>query len=442
MTEPLPRLRRFRWRWLVLIVLFACLSAAWLLTSEPSPRMVFALSNAELIAYRAAALGTLEHSEQSTAYRWCYRVLTQYAPVFLSRQLPPPRITQVKDVKSLTGAESLILFFQRQTSANVPNPKRQFEDLARLEFEDSQGHRYPGDIDFFAKIADGRDLLAFEAFPRRDRKLVVHLIDVVDETNRFRFEIDNPGFRASFPEWTPQKLPQTKSDPAIDLTLRELDTASALIETSLPIDVTAHDPAWQKHVLTSWLEDATGNHGNNLSPFEPAWKARVIIARTDPATFQSADKCTFGPFPLSALRGDLRIEEHLEIGRLRFDVHRLGRAPLLTPRAAVNAKSEDAAPADLNFLIDIRGPTSGFYLIARVEDQAGKELVQINSLIPTRSPTLKWVHEVRFKPKADTTQVTLTFVVSQPKELEFIFAPPVELRTRSKHEAAGADRDE
>src|SRR4026208_2192859 len=118
MTATPPKPRRRRWRWLVPRAVLLCFIAGWLLKSEPPPQIVFRLSNGELIGYRAAGLGKLDHCEQSPAYRRCYDKLAQYAPVFVSKELPAPRVTKLGNVKTKTGAESLILFFERLPDAH------------------------------------------------------------------------------------------------------------------------------------------------------------------------------------------------------------------------------------------------------------------------------------------------------------------------------------
>jgi hypothetical protein len=230
-------------------------------------------------------------------------------------------------------------------------------------------------------------------------------------------------------------VPQTKSDPAIDVTLRELDAAAVAKGKPLPIDVATRDPTWDRRIVTSSLEDATGNSGNDLSPFETAWKARVTVARTDPAAFAPSDMWTVGPFPLPTAGSKMTIGQSNEINGVRFTVQSLefGKSytPSGPPRPSVKMKPEEEATADRTFRVDIRRPQSGFYLIARVEDQAGQKLTESTQSIP-KSPTQAYARGVRFQPKPDTTHVTLTLIVSQCKEFEFLVPPPSELRSASK----------
>jgi len=442
MTEPLPRPRRFRWRWLVLIGFLACLTG-WLLVRPDQPRIVFTLSNGEQIAYRAAGLGEIEHNDHPKVYRWCYGMLAKYAPAALVKQLPAPRVTKLWNARSITGAASLILFFERRSSPQSTPRRGSFDEFIKLEFEDANGHRFPGEIGSRAQYADGRELMCFDAFPRRDRKFMVHMSDPADKTKTTRFEIDLPGDPGDFPDWSPLELPQTKSDSSIDVTLRKLDAGSGVKETALPLDVAIRDPAWERHVVTSRLEDATGNHGNHLSPFETAWKARVTIARTDPTVFLPEDQWKLGPFPVPPVGTKATIQQSKEINGIRFIVQSVEfgsnytpRGPQATPNASgvrPNMTPEEAATAERTFRVDISGPASSFYLIARVDDQGGEQLTQINHPFSTRGPSLKSAHGVRFKPRSDTTHVTLTLIASQPKEFEFLFGPPSELKTRSDH---------
>lgn len=195
MSEPLPKAARSRWPWLAVIVVLLCLGAGWLLSSEP-PQVLLTLSNGERVAYRAAALGSLEHNDRSPAYRWCYRMLTRYGPAVLAGKVPAPRVTTVQNVRSASGSKSLILFFERQSSPDPPNAKPQFDEFIKLEFEDSKGRRIPGEISWRAQYGDGREVLGFESFPRLERTLIIHLTDPTDQTKTTSFEIDNPDFRS------------------------------------------------------------------------------------------------------------------------------------------------------------------------------------------------------------------------------------------------------
>ncbi len=414
-------------------VFLGLLAGACLLRSDP-PRVQFSLSSGEQIAYVAAGLGKLDHTDSSVAYEWCHRVLAQYGPAVVSKRLPAPRVTSVRDVASRTGAQSLLLLFERQYKPQSVNQKGEFRDLVKLEFEDADGHRLRAQSKF-QSFPDGREILSFESFPRRDQKLVIHLTDSADRTKTTSFEIENPGFRTNFPDWSPAGLPQTRSDAAMDVTLRELDADSVAKGKRLPVDVAVRDPAWNRHLVTAWIEDATGNHGDQLSPFETPWKARVSIARTDPAALLPGDKWMLGPFPLSPEGSKIPIEQSREVNGVTFRVRHLETHKSQIPqgvRSPIHPEGSstplDSAIRDREFRVEFA--ESGFHWITFVEDQSGLRLKEVSQPIAKRGKA-RAMFGVRFTPKPDTTHVSLTLTVSRPKEFEFLIVPPAEIKSAS-----------
>lgn len=168
------------------------------------------------------------------------------------------------------------------------------------------------------QVKNGVDIQGFmlDAFPRRDRKMILRVMSWGNGGQRVskeQFVVSNPA-RGSFPKWTPAALPNTQSDGDLDVTLTEL-VAGAQTPYSRGAGVPRNDPLnkcvqiafdtkqgglsvtnWRpQHIETS---DATGNQirgwiNSNyqngkavgymfqpgLWPDEPAWKLRVEFSR-------------------------------------------------------------------------------------------------------------------------------------------------------------------
>ncbi len=180
----------------------------------------------------------------------------------------------------------------------------------------------------------GDDVLAiqFDSFPRREGKLVLRAQEngnggqeILDE----KFVISNPAANKSFPKWTPEPVPDAKSDGDLAVTLTKLVSGAAMPYTR---NQDNPDDAMNKGVevvyraesagkpVTSWtpasleISDATGNrtainYGPNggmpvkwngdegtltyqtgLWPDEPAWKLRVQM--TQSSDFRSDEEWT------------------------------------------------------------------------------------------------------------------------------------------------------
>ena len=168
----------------------------------------------------------------------------------------------------------------------------------------------------------GAEVHAFvlKAFPRRqaDFALQFHRIidpmiyvdpdtgqDVTNETPPLAFSIRvrNP-FRGTFPQWTPQRLPVTRTNGPLKVTLHDVvnhrasPTNAAFLSWQWKMETT--DRLWQ-HALSDhqqWSDvtgnrvesDATNNLADSLDDKERAWKLRLEFQRDDPADYSASEK--------------------------------------------------------------------------------------------------------------------------------------------------------
>jgi hypothetical protein len=171
------------------------------------------------------------------------------------------------------------------------------------------------------QIKNGVEIMGFalDAFPRRDRKMILRVADWGNGSGmhiaKGEFVVSNPGPR-SFPDWQPDPLPDTQSDGDLDVTLTKCAwvaqgfmfgnvTAPPGDSMRKAVAVTFHFEQ-NGNIATNWqpvaivTSDATGNHSSlngwssshddkgdptmtyqwGLWPEEKAWKLRVEMSRS------------------------------------------------------------------------------------------------------------------------------------------------------------------
>lgn len=187
-------------------------------------------------------------------------------------------------------------------------------------------------------VKAGTDIEAFtfNAFPRRDSKMIVRVGSWGNgggmKLVKGEFVVSNPGPR-SFPEWTPDPLPDTQSDGDLEVALTKCVIGgrgfffgggdnSSKDPMHKGVQVAFHT-SQNGSVVTNWApvkietSDATGNqagmyswsnqqHNTNndammtyqwgLWPSEPAWKLRVEMSRT--SGFTEAETWAVGSVPV------------------------------------------------------------------------------------------------------------------------------------------------
>ncbi len=191
--------------------------------------------------------------------------------------------------------------------------------------------------------------IRLDAFPRHARKFYLR----VQEWNRQNgrqtvqngFVISNPA-RGSFPDWSPDPLPNTQEDDDLSVTLTRLEfgaKAPYMRNNDAPDDPMNKGVLAAFHILqngkaaTNWepaqveTSDATGNHITGwcnshwendeevtlyqwgLWPEEPAWKLRVEFSRT--SGFTDGELWTVENIPLQAGK----MQDFWSYGRNRKD---------------------------------------------------------------------------------------------------------------------------
>jgi hypothetical protein len=171
------------------------------------------------------------------------------------------------------------------------NPVIAFRESTGFVFEINPPFNHP---DF---AAFGEAALTTSALPRRDPVLKILIHENGQKTTKpIEMDFPNPLYRKDIAEWTPEPLPATKSagDVTVELTGLKLDRHEGVRPECR---IKSSDPKWHPS-HRSWLEDATGNRGSRLSPFEPAWRVQIAVDPRGDAAFPAEQTWRMGPYKL------------------------------------------------------------------------------------------------------------------------------------------------
>jgi hypothetical protein len=325
-----------------------------------------------------------------------------------------------------------------------------------LEFEESTGHRFPAgfmgtpDFSFF-----GTSAFTVSALPRRDKTLKMRLWETGQrgKSEPAVIEIPNPLYREPVDEWTPAPLPATQKVGNVKVELRRLIHSSGFLGFHTDCQLTKTDGTEDSPLTYQCtLEDATGNVGGNLSPFEPCWKVRIQI-EPDPKTDFPADEIWRSetlPMPkapeIAAVQKTITIQgQQLKLialsagGLIRISDGQLSGAPLSgkdnegmtwTSRGPNVMEVASLSPF---FLLSHAPIDRGTTVIVRLrigdETLVGNQSSStVNNQMFTSVMFPRW--------PAESTEGTLEIVVTKPASAEFFVAPPEEFREASTKRAS------
>jgi hypothetical protein len=276
------------------------------------------------------------------------------------------------------------------------------------------------------------------ALPRRDKELTIRIRPEIN-AHLIHMKVANPCYRESFPVWQTESLPNTKTRGDLSVTLREVEWLYRSIY--FDFDTRSESASWKHCHIREVLEDATGNRGHRLSPFEPAWKVIARTYRADaaqyppelrttvkvpilaPGTMQAIDKTidVAGVQILLVCAGGAGAVETRN-GQLTTAVLPASSTGLTRPEFHVTGQNSVKAVSPSPFL--------WFELVNLLpEDETAVQLVgldgmrtacQLNGLI-----TATKRHKIaELKPLNGATEVEVNIVINRPEKFEFIVAPP------------------
>lgn len=165
----------------------------------------------------------------------------------------------------------------------------------------------------------GAYALTRAALPRRDKELHIHIKNRFTPTDPPQdMTLPNPCYRDDFPVWQADSLPVEKTKGPLTVQLKSCEWQHGRLNPEFI--ATSSDATWANPQFQFVLEDATGNVGEVLSPFEPVWKLRTSVYRSTSAGFPPADRAVLEKLPILAPGTVQALDQKLQIGGLEFRV--------------------------------------------------------------------------------------------------------------------------
>ncbi len=251
-------------------------------------------------------------------------------------------------------------------------------------------------------------------------------------------------------DWQPETLPVTKSAGNLDVTLKGMEynryqSNQGALSINPKLEFLHDGQPSQTWYSNAELFDAIGNqttaHQADLSPLEPAWKLRLTLAQNSGGRFLPEELGSLPPLALTPAKQLALHSTRQTINGTEIQLVGLGgQGPLefTLPNSNANFKTKAYTPGQqgsgmssgcsgnrcdvefysgLPFLVTHDAAASNNVQLI-VRDQDGNVLPQSG-----QSGTLGlwfWF----FEPKPTSTSVTFQFIVQQPRQVEFIIAPP------------------
>ena len=417
------------------------------LSPPPLPVSVPLSSGKYRVRFLKADAGTLKYSSDS-ALRKLFR---PWLPNVLAARLGLGFDVNFTASKESYGGLPLALLFQLTTPADGVQGTTETA-FSRMEFPESTGFLFVEPIGGYTSTGNGTSLHGIGAFPRRDPNLTFRVYETNGSLLMER-TIPNPGYQSRFPEWAPEPLPSRKQSGDFSVTLNSLAVHSRSRWVQPILAVTSADNAWTEPVVSHRWSDATGNCGGWLSPFEPAWKLHLTLRRRRDAAFGPRETWVVPMTPIPAGLTLTKVDQESLLDGHRMSVpyvapagaiHDDGGVITITPSQSlghpglgissgssmVNGRSvtKTTLECGLPFVRLDHGPLPpDVELLCDVRDQDG---VLLNEGLQPSQGGLggSHFHAVTFRPRPETTAVQLTVRFNAPRQIEFVVAPPEEMR--------------
>ncbi|MBX3441903.1 MAG: hypothetical protein KF774_05810 [Planctomyces sp.] len=303
-----------------------------------------------------------------------------------------------------------------------------------IEFEESTGFRFS--VDAVGVAADHRHWGVFAGtrapIPRREPNLTM-LVQQSPDASPLRFEVPNPMHRPEIREWMPQPLPITVQTGPHAVTLRSLVVRSP---TQIEPQFELSTPGWHVDPGFLWLEDATGNIGQSLSPFEPAWKGVARLMPLDAAEAAPEETWVIGPLRIPAPGEVVPLREERVIHGVTLTLESIsgGGADDRSETASVEPPegshtrvmqgAVEALQSAPHIKLLASSADGAFHLLLRMTGASrGWKTARESRVGPTQKRTV-----LLFDPPEGADEVTLEVVCFPESMAEFVFEPPQELR--------------
>ncbi|RLS54497.1 MAG: hypothetical protein DWH91_11675 [Planctomycetota bacterium] len=289
------------------------------------------------------------------------------------------------------------------------------------------------------------------AFPRRDRELRIRMErESPGMTPAEMLVVPNPYYRADFPEWQPAPLPTMKSNGPLKVHLEKVFADDHHRGARLELRGESAQADWQQPYFDYHFEDATGNRGLALSPFEPVWKAVVRIYRSSTSPFPDELHEVLSGVPILKPGTVQPIHRTIEMGGVQCLVRCAAGAGIVrlqgeTLTARIN-EGGDSTPVFTGStgqgFHELASPSPFLWIEIRQLSQHSRIVVQqvlpdgkrsecpLTSISTSDGAGSRNYVLARLENAAipDVTEITLA--VNRPETMEFQIAPPAEARER------------
>ncbi len=311
----------------------------------------------------------------------------------------------------------------------------QFIDSDRFAFSD---HSWRGGSNVFGVLPT--------AFPRRDQDLKIRIRHEKTPASPFEMVIPNPFYQENIKEWTPRPFwePQTQGPLTVRLTGLSVDphgsTMNSFAINRLIVDVNTSSPLpeWEDAIVSSSIEDATGNRGTWLSPFEPAWKVVALVYRNPNAKHPPEMVTDLGTIKIPP-PGELQmLDKSVTVNGYKLKLRCIcggGAFTRVNEKFSGHALADNSPSGTLSNSSDVGG-------VSRFNITCGGPFLWVDhDAFPAsndqrlifRKDSVEQLHLGPWKSKDEIisldlkpgqTEVTLELIDSRPERFEFIIAPP------------------
>ncbi len=282
--------------------------------------------------------------------------------------------------------------------------------------------------------------LTLRSFPRRPAKFTFELLDEKENVIA-SFLLTNPSGR-TFPEWSPEPVPQTKTNGPVVLTLSSLANEGQHLRPEW--NLTSTSTAWAKTRPRYYsVQDPTGNTGRMLSPREKTWKLTTLVYRDRPEHFAPDEKLILTNLALPGPAQMLELDQRVTLGIFSLNIQALcGPGDVvvsnrthrtivpLTARSGGHSSSSHADGTRVDswssskhfLLLELNGAVDNDELQLEVTDDQGRAVNTKDGGYYGQGGARVYLRE--FMPEPNAMSLSIEARVSRPLLFEFLIAPP------------------
>ncbi len=260
------------------------------------------------------------------------------------------------------------------------------------------------------------------------------------------FLVPNP-LPGPFPEWKSLPLPQKQTNGPLVVTLTALKEYHTGRETYLnpKCENDSSDPAWTNHTQDAFsLEDATGNHGNLLSPREPVWKIHYLTYRQRPQDFAANEQFVltnlallvpgnYLPIDQKAERGGVGINVQVLAGTGQFGISN-GITRFMLPHSLPGSDGGHSTSSTIHGTVETWNHSTPFLLVEvrntqaedeiqfHIRDDSGRD-IEGNYSSYSGSGGGTRVYELPIHPAKEAKSISVQILVNHPLSFYFLVNP-------------------